>query len=287
MKNVNVPVIKQDSSFSIILLRNERKAVHFKLNSFLVKSFILFFLLFSAASGTAGYAAHYYWKKYTNLQRERSELAAKLGENRRQLGRFAGIELIQETQSRTSMSGVGVAANGKTSNGPTQGDPARVEMPQSAVTPAVPVAELPATQTLSAATAPSPGPEPSRGTSDTTGQGGREEDLKPNTAVVADVTLRPSGPQRINLSFDLSNKEPQANLNGRATLTISTKNGEKHEITDVSRSSLRFIISRYKRINATFNLPEGIRADDVETVHITINTANMVPATFSFPMRTS
>ncbi len=148
MKDYKDPVLKRDASFSIIVLRNDRNVVRFRLNSFLIKSFILFFALFSIASGTAGYAAHYYWKKYTGLRRERSELAAKLGENRRQLGRFAGIEIIQETQPRSAMSGV--AVNGKNGKTPEGGAPASARTngtTAAAVAAAVPAGPPPTTTT--------------------------------------------------------------------------------------------------------------------------------------------
>ena len=70
---------------------------------------------------------------------------------------------------------------------------------------------------------------------------------------------------------------------GRVELAITTKDGNRHEIIDVPRSSLRFLISRFKRVNSTFSLPTGISAANVKTIHIIITVTDMEPATFDFP----
>ena len=274
------PLVKHDNSFSIFVLRNDCNMLRFKVGSFWIKTFLLFFALFTIASGISGYAAHYYWKKYTNLQRERSELTAKLGENRRQLGRFAGIEIIQETaQPRSAMSGIVVASGDKEDIAPAAPP---LETPETAGHTPQPVAPpAVAAPSLAPATVTEGTPHPAA--DNTSGRGGQEEELKPSTASIDDVTFRAAGPQRIRLSFDLSNKEPQFTLNGRVGLAVTTKDGDRHEITDVSRSSLRFLISRFKRVNTTFTLPDGVSPDKVKTVHILITVAEMESATFDFP----
>lgn len=314
------PVIKKNTSFSILLLRDDSGVVKFRLNPFWIKLLMVFFFCFSAASGAAGYAAHYYWKKYHALQRERTELAAKLGENRRQLGRFAGIEKLKEfSLPRSAMSGVAVAAgpehspqepvaNGAPRNAQppsATGETARADdntttAQAPATTPAPPSANenAPPPQSAPEATTaqeqPPVGGRPTAGAlttasgpalsaADTDGYASGPGENKEHPAAVDDVQIKAAGAGKYRLAFDLSNRDQQMTLNGRVHLHISTKTDSKVEITQINRDSLRFLINRFKKVNTTFSLPPAIQPDDVTTVHLTVTAEKVPDITFDFP----
>lgn len=310
------PVIKKNTSFSILLLRDDSGVVKFRLNSFWIKLLTFFFIIFSAASGAAGYAAHYYWKKYHTLQRERSELTAKLGENRRQLGRFAGIEKIKESSlPRSAMSGIATAAGPDTlteaepSNGTLVRNGQEVEPQPPVLTNGKAVAQAPvqpvgngdSTAQTNGTAKPAPTQQPQQQTSErptsgtlTTASGPETPDTdaavqtganaaKAHPASVDEVQIKGAGAAKYRLSFDLSNRDQQITLNGRVFLYVSTKSGAKHEITQVSRDSLRFLINRFKKVTTTFALPDDVQPADAATLHVMITAEKIPDITYDFP----
>ncbi|MCC8193561.1 MAG: hypothetical protein LIP28_02815 [Deltaproteobacteria bacterium] len=311
------PVVKKSASYSILFLRDDSKVVSFRLKPFWIKFLAVIFVVFSGASGAAGYAAHYYWIKYQTLQHERAELAEKLGENRRQLGRFAGVERIKEsTLPRSSMVGVPSIAsgvegtNGKpnavTENGPStppgsddaqapaEGGEARpdtADPPSGAGEPVVP--ETPPAGTLPSDNPPPRAvePAPSANGADpppaSTGAAGSGKEIGEHPALISEVQIRPAGVKTFRLGFDLSNRDQQLTLNGRVHVAIGTKSGERVDITQISRDSLRFIINRYKRVNTEFVLPGDIRAEDVTSLYLTVTAEDQSNVTYTFPVPTA
>ena len=290
------PVVKKSKSFRILFLRDDSKVVSFRLKPFWLKFLGVVVVFFFGASGAAGYSAHYYWKKYHTLQRERTELTEKLGENRRELGRFAGVERIKEsTLPRTTMAGVtsmtgaGEGANGK-GNGNGQAQNGNQPGPQNGTAP--PVDPGPQTAAASQATQPKPaGPEtpvvsppPENAAPQPQGAESPEPGEKEHPALVSEVQVRPAGNKTFKLAFDLSNRDQQLTLNGRVTLSIATKDGEKHEVTQVNRDALRFIINRYKRVNTNFVLPPDLQADDVAQLLLTVTAEDQPAITYTFPI---
>lgn len=293
------PVIKTNTFFSILLLRNDSKVVSFRLSSFWIKFLIFFFVLFSGASGGAGYAAHYYWKKYNRLHRERSELAQKLGENRRQLGRFAGMEKMKEsTLPRSTMTEVTTVAvaNGNRENeneaaakdGPPEvrNDAERETAEPHAASSSSPVEELPA-ETSAQAGAAKPVErddealdpnKPGNGYSDESNQGHAKE----HPALVDQLQIKSAGNNKFRVTFDLSNRDSQITLNGNVRLAIMTKSGARHDISDVNRDTLRFIINRYKKVITTFTLPPDVQSEDVATLYVTVIADSVPEATYAF-----
>lgn len=287
------PVVKKSKSFRVLFLRDDCKVVSFRLKPAWLKILGLFAVLFFGASGAAGYSAHYYWKKYNTLQLERAELSEKLGENRRQLGRFAGLERLKEaTLPRTTMAGVtSIAgatggANG-TGNGQAQnGDQpaARNGTPPQTAQGAQPVAAQ------QAAASPPAGPETAASAppSDGTAQQAQGADSggKEHPALVSEVQVRPAGNKTFKLAFDLSNRNQHLTLNGRVSVSVAIKTGEKHAITQIRQDNLRFIINRYKRVNADFVLPGDLQADDVTQILLTVTAEELPLITYTFPVPT-
>lgn len=288
------PVVKKKSaSYSILFLRDDSKVVRFRLSPAWMKVLVLVFVIFSGVSGAAGYSAHYYWKRYTSLKLEHSGLETRLGESSRKLAAYSGVELIKEASNlpRSTMAGVSSMAasggNGKpggegdaaspppetqngSADGQTQGAPAE--------TPAV-----------------SSGPASGNGTGAATAQradavadkanvDGAEDEEHP--ALISEVQIRSAGNKSFKLAFDLSNRAQQLTLNGRVNIVIATKDGKSHEITQINRDSLRFIINKYKRVNTNFVLPGDIQSDDVDRLLLTVTAEDQPSVTYAFPVPT-
>jgi len=298
------PVVKKRPSYSILFLRDDSKVVSFRLKPFWIKFLVITLFVFSTASGTAGYAAHYYWKKYQTLQRERTELTAKLGENRRQLGRFAGVERIKEsTLPRSSMLGVpSIAGTPETTNDDAnltqngvpdtsegnafkQVNPAEtLQEADTAAAEAQKAVEkkngISSSQTATSPPTALEGGVPSQET---------DSADKPKTehpALVSEVQLRPVGNKTFKMSFDLSNRDQQLTLNGRVTVAVKAASGEPQEVSQISKDSLRFIINRYKRVTTEFVLPGELRTENVTAVYLTIISDGQSNITYTFPVPT-
>lgn len=292
MKHIG-SVVKKSKSFRVLFLRDDCKVVSFRLKPLWLKILGFVVVLFFAASGATGYSAHYYWKKYQTLQRELAELSQKLGENRRQLGRFAGLERLKEaTLPRTAMAGVTSivgttgGANGK-GNGQTQtgdqpaaqsGTPTQTAQGAQAVVVPQAAGSLPVVPEIADGTPPPDG---------TAHQAqGADFEEKEHPALVSEVQVRPAGNKTFKLAFDLSNRNQHLTLNGRVSLAVVIKTGEKHDITQIRHDNLRFIINRYKRVNADFVLPGDLQANDVTQIHLTVTAEELPLITYAFPVPT-
>lgn len=284
------PVVKKKSaSYSILFLRDDSKVVRFRLKPAWIKFLVLIFVLFSGASGAAGYSAHYYWKRYTSLKLEHNGLETRLGESSRKLAAYSGVELIKETSSlpRSTMAGVSsMTASG--GNGKPGGEddvaPGNPETQNGSAAGGVNTAEPPAVSSGPASgngTGAASG-QPANAAPDQAGVDGAEGEEHP--ALISEVQVRSAGNKSFKLAFDLSNRAQQLTLNGRVSVAIATKGGESHEITQISRDSLRFIINKYKRVNTSFVLPADLPADDVDRLLLTVTAEDQPSVTYTFPM---
>ena len=296
------PVVKKSSSYSVLFLRDDSGVVRFRLKPGWIKFLAFLLVVFCGASGASGYAAHYYWKKYQVLQLERTELTEKLGENRRQLGRFVGVEKIKEsTLPRSTMVGVTSIAGGQEgvenlenggvvgvvveSNGngtaPVQDDSVLPSLPES--TGGVTVTSHSPDSSDSILSSGDPA---SRSTLEETS--GKMAQTFPSAegehpALITEVQVRSAGGKNFRLAFDLSNRDQQVTLNGRVNLAVGARDGTRHDVTQVSRDTLRFIINRYKRVNTTFSLPDGLSVEDVSQLFLTITADDQNSITYAFP----
>lgn len=300
------PVVKTKSSFSILLLRDDHSVVRFRLKPLWFKVFVVLFALFSVSSGAAGYAAHYYWKKYTTLQQERSVMAEKLGENRRKLDEFAGMERIEAVLPRSAMSSVGVAAvsgnahqeQGENASAKNQDGAAKPEPPQPQAATIKP--EPPQEKTTAAPESAQPAVEPP-GVSESTvrekavfafpagsAQAGHAPpgsgDGKEHPVLIDDVLLRQTGAKRYALSFGLSNRDKQLRLNGRVYVSIADKDGKMYEVSQVNRDALRFMINNYKKVSTVFSLPAGLADENASRLVLTVAAEDIPDIAYSFPM---
>ncbi len=286
------PVIKKQTIYSLLLMRDDCGVRRFRVRAFWLKFLFCFLLLFCAAFGVSGYLAHSYWKKYAELQEEHRDLQRQYAEIRRRLEPLAYLEKMRELgQSRFSVEASG--ANGVAGANATIS--AVVPFPRanqtlaagSAASPsgngapgAGPAAATPAAGPARNQTQPVPSAQAAAQTPEAAAQ------IDPaHPAKIANVSLRAAGTTRIRIAFDLSNQDPQQTLGGRVALAVVTNAGAVAEITQVDRAELSFLIARYKRISTTFALPQNIQTTDVAAVQISLSGDNVPPYSERFPMQ--
>ncbi len=296
------PVIKKQTVYSVLLMRDDCGVRRFRLRAFWLKLLFGLLALIVAGCVTASFLAHNYRKKYYEAQEENRDLERQLAEMRRRLEPLAYLEKIQEvSQNRLAGNGTGVAvaagpagANGVSSVSSVvaprpanataaQAGPGTVPPAQANQTRAA-TSLLAANATAAAQAAPGTASSAQAGLARQNGTSVDGEDGA-HPAKISNVTLRAIGATRIRISFDLNNQDPQLLLNGRATLAVVTGAGVVTEVTQVDRADLSFRINSYKRVNTVFVLPANIQLSDVASVQITLSGDNVPKLTERFPMQ--
>lgn len=290
------PKVKRKSSFSILFLRDDSSVVRFQVNAFWIKFLVVFFALFSIAAGTAGYSAHYYWKKHSALRLEQSQLTATLDKNRRKLDELAGMERVEAALPRSSMSSVGVAAvNDIGENRPASsenGQAPQTARPHETLKPDTPLQPVgmasPSSPSSSEGGTPNPvaPAEPSGNgqAAPSPSSSADPADQKEHTALIEEVQVRLSGAKRYSLSFGLTNRDKQIRLNGRVHVSVTDNGGKNYEITPLNRDALRFIINNYKKFVTVFSLPQELEVENVARLNLTVMAEDVPNITYSFPM---
>ena len=298
------PVVKKNTSYSILFLRDDSSVVRFRLKPFWINFLTVVFFLFSGASGAAGYAAHYYWKRYNVLKHENRTIEARYEESARKLAAYTGVEMLKESTAlpRSSMAGVSAltangnanGAHGQNGNGQATGSgppTAPHAAPSAASAGQSGASQGQETGKTQAVAEPAPGNSTGAAAGVSQGFPSQEQTGSPSgtadsehPALVSEVVVRPDGSKNFSLAFDLSNRDQQLTLNGRVELAVGTKSGARHEITQVNRNALRFIINRYKRVNTSFTLPTDLKPEDITELLLTVTAEDQPDVTYSFPI---
>lgn len=277
------PIVKhkKSASYSILLLRDDSSALRFKLNSFWIKFLVFFFVVFSGVSGASGYAAHYYWKKYNNLQRERDKLQADLTAKKHELSEIAGVKVVSDARRQPRSSMVDLAALGATTSDAQNG----AENGGSTTTVET-GAVLPGNGANSR--------HPENATTPTEQNGGNSDaanatiDDDGHPVAIDKVHIRAAGGKSYKLSYELSNRERDKDQNqglvGKIEISVATKSGSQHDIASVSGDPLAFSIKWGKRVDVVFSLPSGVSQQDADKLLLTAKGKNFPVITYPFPM---
>ncbi len=298
------PVIKKETVYSVLLMRDDCGVRRFRLRAFWLKFLFCFLALVFAAAGAGGYLAYNYKKKYNDLQDERRDLEQQLAETRRRLEPLIYLEKIQEvSQNRFAAAGIGVASgtgpagaagiNGVSSVSPGYsgaGDASMSAANQTRRAASIMPVAPPANATTPGAAFGGAGLATAAGnqTRPAAVVGNATAAAAPydgHPAKITNMSLRASGNTRIRMSFDLNNQDPQLLLNGRVTLAVITNAGATAEITQVDRADLSFRINNYKKVSTTFALPSNLAVTDVASVLITLSGDNVPRSTERFPLQ--
>lgn len=244
------PVIKKQTTYSVLFMRDDCGVMRFRLRACWLKALCALTLLLALTAGGGAWAAHYYWKKHSVLAQEHRELEKDMVESRRQLERLANLEKFLQSRE---VAQTRVSTDGANATAPVQ-------------------AALSAAGN-GAVTAPTPTPESTP-----------KPQAAEHTAKISNFSLRASSSHRLRLSFDLANQTPQQTLTGRVNLALVTTSGSTVDVPG-SDDDLRFYrIARYKKIITTFNLPADIPASGLSAVQVTIDSEGNPPYVERFPM---
>jgi hypothetical protein len=97
------PVIKKQTHYNLLLMRDDSAAHTFRVHSTVLK-FFFFFLFLLMAGGAAGIAGGmHYWKKYRSLSAEHMAREREFSEMRLQLERLVNLETLIAASNGTPL----------------------------------------------------------------------------------------------------------------------------------------------------------------------------------------
>ena len=284
------PVIKKQHIYSVLLMRDDSTVKRFRIRAVWIKIVAWLALLLCLAAVAGGWGTYHYWKKYSLLQGEFRLAEQEVRESRPKLERLANLEKILQTDAALTpavMSGVEAEAAAPKGAPMPQGMRGATANGRNATNQTLPATNQPlaaANQTMPPANPAMAAANQTQTASPAAQEASDSVDASGHPAKIANMSLRASGTNRIRISFDLMNQNPQQTLNGRANLAVVKKNGDVHEVTNVERDDLRFLISRYKKIITNFSLPADVAASDVGAVQVSIDSDGFAPLVERFPM---
>lgn len=263
--------IKRQHVYSVLFMRDDCGVIRFRLSGFWIKALVFLLALLLIGASLGGWGAYYFWNKHEIVKLELRELETVLSENRRHLERLANLEKILESN-----------------------DPARIHTAMSSVAgPDTHGEANGAARGASSAQRTASGP-PEEGDGDDAaapeGNGGSGagqsrpqqtpqgravvQPLKDHTVRLTNVSLRRSGNSRIQIAFDLNNRnDPSQPLSGRVYLSVVDADGNVTDILNADKNDLRFFqIQRYKTVRTTFALPTNVPLSAVREVQVTVET---------------
>ncbi|WMW67103.1 hypothetical protein [Nitratidesulfovibrio liaohensis] len=126
-----------------------------------------------------------------------------------------------------------------------------------------------ASQAVAAAVADSPGEA--------------REALSTGEARVDNVTVRHASGKRLRINFDLTNPDPKKQLTGQAVLSVLAADGRILPLK-VDPDTIRFQISRFKKMVTTAPLPEGMAPADVQTLVVELETEGRIIYREQYPV---
>lgn len=298
MKN---PVIKKQTHYNLLLMRDDSEARTFRLHGNLLRFFLIFLfcLMLAGSIGIAG--GIYYFGKYRILNAKHNEQERELAETRLQLERLANFESLLAARNGTMLQakneevGASPAPGGRQHN--ATGRNATLALSDTAPGADNAMADGNATgaslwaagdvRQSNATAAGATGAGQSNATAanadadatasaDVSAQSKAKSLSDPDCPVRTDgFTARAGGAQRLHISYELSttNPEEQRTVSGIVRHYATFTNGTRLELPLQDIDGTRFSILRMKPIQSSVRLPSGYSTGSIESIDLFIDIA--------------
>lgn len=275
------PVIKKQTHYTILLMRDDTPARNFRVRASLIKALSLFFLLLMVAGGLGIAGGIYFFEKNLILVALTENQEKELGETRVQLERLVNLESLITVSNNS----VPLAKNEEVGASATTSKPG-VEneaqergadnIIQSAAHTALPEQAHLQEQTLTpeqaAASEQTALPEPPEmGTLTTLALNDTDSPLRIN-----DFQARIVGKERLRVSYELSTapSDEQRTVSGFVHYKATLADGSSVDLSAYDVEGTRFAIARMKPMQNSVRLPRGLLAENVNTVHVIVELAD-------------
>jgi hypothetical protein len=255
------PVIKEQTRYNILFMRDDGKARTFRLRRGVLRFFIWFLVLLVLLSGGVIAAGSYFGAHYLSLLDKTEQQEREISEMRLQLERLTNLEsLISASPSEAiplaKHEEVGVAAP--------------VNRTQNATTPA---GEVPPA-TANGASGMSIGMS-AETQQNGTGGGGNQSIAGPASPVhIQGFSGRPIGQQRLRIRYDLAVADRLGSrvVSGMVRHFAVFNDGRTVELALADNADSRFSINKGKSIEVSTRLPDGYDTKDIRQIQLVLST---------------
>lgn len=288
-----------DEKYSLLLMRDDCRVRRLRVSPLALRLLTISLVLLPLLAGFGVWAGFSFWQANRALVNQNQSLDRELKEARVELERLSNLESLLRnsdpeelrsllgsaalasppapataTPGDANGAGDGVVAVPGQANGLAPGQTnglapgqASTEATGANVTEArVPDA---ASQAVAAAVADSPGEA--------------REALSTGEARVDNVAVRHGSGKRLRINFDLTNPDPKKQLGGQALLSVVAADGRILPLK-ADPDTIRFQISRFKKMATTAPLPEGLAPTDVQTLVVELEAEGRIIYREQFPV---
>uniref|UniRef100_B8DLP3 Uncharacterized protein n=1 Tax=Nitratidesulfovibrio vulgaris (strain DSM 19637 / Miyazaki F) TaxID=883 RepID=B8DLP3_NITV9 len=280
-----------DEKYSLLLMRDDCRVRRLRVSPLALRMLTISLVLLPLLAAFGVWAGISFWQANRALVSQNQSLDRELKEARVELERLSNLEALLRNSDPEELrallgsaalasppapapaapgdangAGDGVVAVTGQANGQAVG-----QTPADASTASGADARVPdaASQAVAAAVADSPGEA--------------REPLSTGEARVDNVTVRHGSGKRLRINFDLTNPDPKKQLTGQAVLSVQAANGRILPLK-AEPDSIRFQISRFKKMVTSVPLPEGVAPTDVQTLVVELEAEGRIIYREQFPV---
>jgi hypothetical protein len=300
------PVIKKQTHYNVLLMRDDRESITFRIYSGLLHFCLGLFILLLLCGGAGIYGGLHFFTKYRELAEVQEARERENAEMRLQLERLVNLESLLKagngTQPQATYTEVGVpdlparvalvppppAAGPPAAGSGTAGTPA-APLPAATAAPnatgRATEGPAPPAQTENAVsedkdTAPAMGENAAPAVAPSAAQTAAGVEYPPLSDAgsllrINEFSARNVGPLRLRISYDLSTTtDGQRTVSGSAKYTALLADGTRVDLPLLDPENTRFAISRMKPMQNTIRLPQNLKSENITAIDILIETAD-------------
>ena len=291
------PVIKKQSHYNVLLMRDDKEARTFRLHSTTLRILLITLVVLIVGGGAGIAGGVHFFQQYLVLTKQQESQEKELSEMRLQLERLVNLECLIVASNGTTVAvplakneelGVSAPANRLLATGtPAEGETARSD--PSAATAPQSGAPAPGAVNQNAAAAANP-PSTVEQTQPDKPANGQENALRNGAAEIAppahksleseesplritNFVGRASSQQRVRISYELSTtpSDEQRTVAGSARYVAVFSSGERLDLPLQDIDGTRFAIARMKPMQSSARLPQGYQSDDIDKIEVFID----------------
>ena len=271
------PVIKVQRYYHLLLMRDDREVMGFRMHRNTLRTLILFFFLF-VGTGAAGIAFGVtMWQKNDELLLLCNLNETELTQAKSQLAELSTVRSLMEATNTPSPLAINQEINtASATQSAAQPSSNATRLLATVSTPEENLANATTTNATNATAVAGESGEaaaPPQETTDPRATPLISHDSSP--VRINSFQASPTGQSSLRIRYDLVNAtSPEITVRGTASYRVILQNGTEHDLVPQQDDDARFAISRMKPVETVARLPQGVNANKVQKVFVTITMDN-------------
>ncbi|MDR3044669.1 MAG: hypothetical protein LBU75_10490 [Desulfovibrio sp.] len=274
-----------DEKYSLLLMRDDCRVRRLRVSPLALRLLTISLVLLPLLAAFGVWAGFSFWQANRALVNQNQSLDRELKEARVELERLSNLESLLRNSDPEELRALLGSAALASPPAPAPAAPGDANGAGDGVVPGQVAgqasadasgtngagARVPdaASQAVAAAVADSPGEA--------------REPLSTGEARVDNVAVRHGSGKRLRINFDLTNPDPKKQLTGQAVLSVQAADGRILPLK-VDPDTIRFQISRFKKMVTSAPLPEGLAPADVQTLVVELEAEGRIIYREQYPV---